>query len=468
MITLFSRSRVIAILSPLLLLSAVRSSYGQVSPLDAMAASMTGQQLINGLRDAANNIVSHAGDVARQTATSIANDLNGQADQLNIILGTQVNRPLSELRQSFETEIERSLVQLSLAQTAVDRLRRCVREDVLTTISALQSALGQTTASVLPWARGNPQVLSSVVLNDPNGYGLRVQVPASLRLTGIQLTSNCRHPSARSVGPDDQSRPATVSIESNTRSVVAIPALPRAGVYRLVLTYPRKQYLMFCNDYATEYSIPVLPPAQFTVEYTVTSRVRYPLTREFHIAHFNEGSDDHNDRHPNAVYNPPSGWTYNSHRMDIHSSPGAVLEHEDKSGNGIFMQWRIPAKGGCVTMFGIGSCTGPGKWVDLDFYITATKDTIVDGPTVLKTDARAFGYGQALTIPVAPPLAPDQSFASRSVSVSVRFPDGALHAIEPRSGDRPLTASELGGAKYSWDPASQTLTVTAPLAACSS
>jgi hypothetical protein len=385
-------------------------------------------------------------------------------------------------------------------------MQHCIRQDADALLRSIEGTLNYNLGKVLPWAKGEPQILR-VDRVDPNvAYGIRVNVAQSLLVDGINLSTDARCDDATVTLESEgaESITGTVVPVNGRQALIRLAPIANTGVYTMTLTMQRKRKFWFgCYSQSARAMIPVLPEPLFRVRYTVETQAPVTERKEFDVGRLDLTNDKcDGDRIASATFVfPPGGWTYAGHRWVEESASGSEKRAERYTGaNAVYVEYLVPERGEFL-------CTGPRKWVHGHMILIGERE--VPGP--IRTLEGAFPrltYGETYTLaPAETPqiraldtLAaqglPGDSSSARtvlqemkrmrgtfadsllaawkreaaktrwSISLSIVFPDGSRHDLPPRSGSGALSAA-ADGAAYEWDPATTLLTVKTPVASCS-
>ena len=102
----------------LFLLMVVTAPISAQDPWSNAIISMTGKQLVSRLKDDAIKVIRVAGEEGKSVAAKAAGELNTVASTLEKALGDDINKPLTELRETFEQEVERGIAAFKHPKTS--------------------------------------------------------------------------------------------------------------------------------------------------------------------------------------------------------------------------------------------------------------------------------------------------------------------------------------------------------------
>lgn len=425
-------------------------------------ANLTGQGLIDKLKDAAIAIIDKAENSANSVARNVSAELNKNADNLKAILGDNVAKPLTELRRSFETQIEKSLVALNQVQAFLNSYRVCFKNDVQQLLNGLDATLTYNISNAIPWAKDRPLILNIKRTGTESFLGMRVSnEPQLLEISGTNFLQNSRCNSELSledVNTGDKIQAKIVSINPRTVTI-GIPPINKAGVYKIRLGF-RERNLFGCKSpKSVEATFVVLPEAKFDFAYTIVPSCVTKQTISFAAGELHGTNDECNGwKTFSQNFVMPTEWKYTGYNWNVTSNNGCEGGATYSGGNMVSVSYRCPEKGGIF-------CTGARKWIHGTMTIFGEKEVAQPGASIQGKFPNSLKFGQSVSI--NPISASDcASNGTWTVGVSVVFPDGTKYDIPSTTGDRPLSSSLPNGVAFYWNPATLSLTVNAPPANC--
>lgn len=421
---------------------------------------LTAGRLIDRLRDAGQAIVDNAGRTMRDSAVVAVADLGTLADHLEDAFPANSKTPLSVLRQDREGEIEQALTALTLAEDAAKAMSACVREDVGAMLAAFRANFGRTVGAPGSWSRGRPRVHR---LTDAAGafpYVLRTGPAQLVTLVGADLRSDdCGPASATITSPDGERMNVDASIAEDRTVEFEVPPLDARGVYEVEVHLRRKKLIFFCRSTAARVSIAVMPSAPFRVRYTISTIQAVEQEIVWNAGELKVKNEECRSTTASRIFRLPEGWSYASHEWIVFLDSGAVKDREEVRDNALYVEYRVPGRGGPF-------CTGDPSLIHGRMEIHGRRLTLNPGPAVEGTVPRRVAFGEKVVVPVEIEPAEGASIAEWTIDVRVIYPDGSVRQIPVASGAGRLSERLAGGAGFSWNPETKSLTTTAPAATC--
>jgi hypothetical protein len=451
---------------PAMLLPLVLALPLQTAPVAAQDSlvpagpALTAATLIGDLRHVAEAITEDAGADLRDVATRSVRDLDELADRLAATYGNDLDRPLIEHGQNGPGAVQQAVAALTVAESFLASLRTCTRENVRALLAALEVNIDHVVRDGAPFSGGRPHILRVANLEGEPGYGVRAGTVQSISLEGLNLASDDCGPVTASLRTDGGSIEVDAELRGEQRVVVSIPAMSTIGVHELSIRLRHRKLLFFCGSSTARVSIVLLPAAPLRIRYSITSTRSVEQEIVWNAGELKEGNENCDTvATASRLFRLPEGWTYRSHNWVVFLNAGSTKEKEEVRGNGVYIQYRLPLKGGAL-------CTGPTRLIHGRMEIVGTRTSTEAGPSADGRYGRAIGFGDSVTIPVNIKGAHDPSIGKWSVQVRVVYPDGSVRSIPDGSVGASPTASRGRDGSFSWDPQTRRLMVSTPRQAC--
>jgi hypothetical protein len=427
--------------------------------------TLTGQGLINKLKNAAIAVVEKAENSANSVAVRISSELNKNADNLSKILGDKVDKPLTELRKTFESEIEKSLVAVNQTESFINSLRSCFKNDVKELLNGLEGTLTYNVSNAIPWAKDRPIIMNVKKLGSDAYFGIRVSSDSSqhqiLEVSGANFLQSPRCYSEIEIINSNLKDTLEADIVSvNPKSIsVSLVSVNKPGVYKMTIKLHDKGVFGCKSAKTAEATFVVLPEAKFEFSYKITPSCSVKQTIAFEAGELHGINDECNGwKTFSQNFVMPSEWKYVSHNW----IPTACQECEGgatySGGNMVTVSYRCPERGGFL-------CTGARKWIHGKMIIYGEKEGTKLGESVAGKFPSFLKFGQSVSIN---PISPNNCINNGvwTISVSVKFPDGSIYDIPALTSDTPVSNSLQNGVAFFWNPTTMILTVNAPPVNC--
>lgn len=424
--------------------------------------SLTGQGLVDRLKKAAIDVLEKAENVGNSVADNISAELNKNADQLARILNQNITKPLTELRKSFETQIERSLVALNQVESFLNSYRSCFKSDFRDLLSGLEGTLTYNVSNSIPWAKKTPVVLNVKKIGSDAVLGMRVSEEQQvIEIIGANFLHNSKCPAQLSITnvKDNKAVDCKIVTIDPKKITVTVSSINQPGIYKLSIQLREKGWFGCKSPKLTEATFVVLPEPKFKFAYKIVPSCTVKQTIAFEAGRLDGTNDECNGwKTYSQNFVMPNEWKYTGYNWVLESMQGCEGGATYSGGNMVSVSYRCQERGGFL-------CTGARKWVHGKMVIYGEKELSQTGTLIQGEVPQFLKFGQSVSVnPVAP--VDCQLNGNWSVSISVIFPDGTKYDIPEATGERPLSGSISNGASFYWNPTTFTLTVTAPPSNC--
>jgi hypothetical protein len=444
-----------------LALSAVTAPAGAQELPDMGDSPVAAGQMIARIREAARSIADLAGPEFRDSAAAAVAGLTDLADRLEAVLPVNANASLAEPRDDLRDAVAQGEAALVIAEDFAKLLRRCIREDLGTLLSAFHENLRRTIGEPDSWSGGTARILRVESAGDGLRGSIRAGTAGRLHLEGSNLDSSACGPAEATITlHEGQPVQAAVTVESNRALSVDMPALEKPGLYELSIRLRRRKLLFFCGSRTASMAVAVHASAPIGVRWAVSTTMSTIQQITWDAGELKQANASCNgDTIASALFRLPDGWTYRAHEWTVFLNTGAEKIAEEVRGSGVRVAYRIPPKAGPF-------CSGLARLIHGKMTIHGVRTNAVAGPSLSVARPLRLAFGETVAVPVEIDAPAGAEISGWTIDVTFLYPDGTEHGVTRRTGSGRLAGAWPGGGSFTWDPESRRLTVSAPARAC--